>query len=248
MTLQYFKNMNNNRANNKRLATIKSDGKVRRKRRSRALKTRASDLPSRSRLAVYGDAGSQLARDLNNLRRFINTETHYTDALQNGQGMSTTATFTLLNGLTLGNTTTNRTGQSIRGVKSDFRFNMTGNALANAMQVRVLIVYDKQPNAAIFVIGDLLAATTPVSAYNFGNQNRFIILFDQSYSLSSLSGDFTMNGTSIVTTNQHVDYNTGNAGTIADITTGSMYLVQFSDQAVNTGAITFSHRYWFVDN
>ena len=237
--------------NSKHVSLVKSDGRNRKKKPQRVNYTRASDLRVRnrnpSRFDVYGAAGMQAMRDINTLRRFINTEVHYTDAVANGQASTTTPSFTLLNGIQTGDTATTRTGISIKCSNISLRYFVYGNASANWISGRILIVQDKQPNGAIFVIGDLLNATTATSPYNVTNQMRFAVLFDDNYVLS-FGGNSAIINNLTVACSSHTEYNTGNAGTVADINTNSIYLVHFSDQATNNPAVTWYARYWFIDN
>lgn len=228
-----------NKANNKRNRIHKSDGKTnaRRPRRNKP-----------GRYQVYSAAGRQALRDVNALRRFINTEIHNTDAVGNGVASTSTASFVLLNGLTTGDGNSNRTGQSVKGDGIDLKFTVTGNAAATPLFQRVLVVRDKQPNSAIFAIGDLLNATTVTSTYTIGNQMRFDVLYDESFSLVPASDSYAILRNTRINANFHTEYNTNNAGTVADIVTNSIYLIHFSDQAVNNSSFSYYSRYWFIDN
>ncbi len=242
--------MNISKSNNARLRSMQSDGKVK-KRKSRVRTSRARDLPiksTRSRVQIYGDFGRQALRDLNLLRRFVNTEVHYSDLAIAAAGTSTTPTFTLLNGSQTGDGVSNRTGISIKLERCDLRFILTNNATAVTTFTRVMVIRDKQPNGAIFAIGDLLVATTPVSPYSDFNQARFVVMYDEVFALSTAG---PANASRVVAPsgcNFHVVYNSGNAGTVADINTNSLYLISFSDQATNTPTIQSYVRTWFVDN
>ncbi len=201
----------------------------------------------RGRIDIYADAGKQALRDLNYLRTFINTEIHNSDSSQSGQASSSTASFNLLNGTTTGDAVNNRSGQSVKANGISLRYYVVGNASANWIAGRIMVVYDKQANGAIFAIGDLLNATTPVSMRTVGNQMRFLVLYDKNYVLSWNGNSSIIEDVNIPCQN-HTEYNTGTAATVADIVTGSIYLIHFTDQATNTAAMTWYSRYWFVDN
>jgi len=231
------------KANSRRQTWVKSDGKSRRKRQPRRTIGQALD----KRVGIYSNAGLQALKDINRIRRYINTEFHVIDASSAQANSSTTATFVLLNGCLLGDTVSTRTGQSMKMDRMYLRYYINANAVSIQNILRIMVVLDKQPNSAIFAIGDLLTATTPVAPYTFGSQQRFTVLYDELYALSSTGpGCICYSGT--LPTNQHVTYNTGNAGTIADINSNSLYLVHFSDQAANVPTFTFASRVWFVDN
>jgi len=231
--------------NSNRVKFHHSDSKKPRKRNSK--RPGQMSRQPRGRFNIYADAGKQALRDLNYLRTFINTEIHNTDASQAGQASSTTASFNLINGTTTGDAVNNRSGQSIKCNGISLRYYVVGNASANWIAGRVMVVYDKQSNGAIFAIGDLLTATTPVSVRTVGNQMRFLVLYDKNYVLS-WNGDSSVIEDVNISCMNHTEYNTGTAATVADIVTGSVYLIHFSDQATNTSAVTWHSRYWFVDN
>jgi len=227
------------KSNNRKNAFNKSDGRS----RPKGKKRRA---PAQGRYAIYSQAGSQALRDINSLRRFINAEFHYSD--QNATiNATTTYSVILLNGLSLGDTSTTRTGQSIKMDRLDLRFYLTANATTVTNLVRVIVVYDKQSNATTMTTADLLVSVSPNSPYTFGSQNRFTPLYDECFAL-------TYGGLGIITksltlpANQHVTFNTGNAGTIADIVTGGLYLLIASKDLANPPDATYWSRLWYVDN
>ena len=52
----------------------------------------------------------------------------------------------------------------------------------------------------------------------------------------------------MISYNQHTRYNTGTAGTIADITDNSIYIMHVSTDAANGVFVTANYRFLFVDN
>ncbi len=238
------------RSNNRRALTMKSDGKLRnsrmRKNKRPVFRSAARNLPP-SRFSNYSNFAWQAWKDINIIRKFINTEVHYSDVNIGSGGVSSTPTFTLANGTQTGDDVTNRTGRSVKFENVDLRFILTNNATAVNTFTRVMIIQDTQPNAAIFAIGDLITATTVVAPYNTNNQYRFVIVFDEVYCLST-AGPSNISQVIRRAINFHTEYNSNNAGTVADITTNSLYLVVFSDQATNTPTFQGNIRAWFVDN
>jgi hypothetical protein len=181
------------------------------------------------------------------LKRFINTEIHYLDTVQNTVNVSSTPTFVLLNGMQLGDTSITRTGQSIKMDALDFNVYLVGNSTAGSVTCRIMVVLDKQPNGAIFSIGSLLNAATSTSMYTVGGQLRFHVVFDQSWALST-GGPLTCQFSKRCQLGNHVEYNTGNAGDITDINSNSLYLVFLSDQGTNFPIMYSYWRLWFIDN
>lgn len=223
----------------------KSDGKRRNKRSSGKKPRNPMQKPGRGRM-VYLDAGRQALKDINILRRFINTEIKRVDYSAT-ETSSTTATFDLLNGMAQGTTASTRVGQSVKCDGIFVRLAITINASATTSFERVLVVMDKQANGAAPAIGSILNATTVVSPFVIGAQNRFAILMDESFALSAGGIQCVLYDKSIACSS-HVEYNTGSAGTIADINTNSIYLIHFSDQATNVVSLSMFVCFWFIDN
>ncbi len=73
-------------------------------------------------------------------------------------------------------------------------------------------------------------------------------MYDEVIALSTAGPSNAVRVVSPTGCNFHVEYNNGNAGTIADINSNSLYLVCFSDQATNTPTFQAYVRTWFVDN
>lgn len=123
------------------------------------------------------------------------------------------------------------------------------NASATNTTMRCIIFMDKQPNETAPTMAALLATTVAggVDAFrNLDNRKRFVILHD---SRMVVSTDFPervhekYKKMSLVT-----QYDSGNAGTIADITSNSLYMLQVSDEATNTPTQIFNVRLRFIDN
>lgn len=193
------------------------------------------------------------------------------------QLVSTTAVFTLLNGMVPGSNLQNRLGRKV-ALKSfrifgDFTWNNGNNMEAANHFWCVMVVYDRQPNAAQFALADLLqscdeAANTSSSVWdpiNLSNRDRFVMLRDKKYRMETpgqnVSGSTAdgqvMNITDgrwvidefVKLKNLETHFNTGNAGTIADITTGALYLVVVGSAASANSSeyIRWTGRTRFVD-
>jgi len=115
---------------------------------------------------------------------------------------------------------------------------------------RFIVYYDKQCNGAAPAMTDLLLANSLYSPKSLANVRRFKILYDQ---LGQV--ELTGNDGSMVTyeryrrMNLRTEFNTGVAGTIADITTGSLYLVIMGSNAAggNAFATAGSARVRYTD-
>lgn len=178
------------------------------------------------------------------------------DVGPNTTNVSTTMTMTLLNGCAPGTGLANRVGRKIQ-VRSCFvrawiylegTQTLLVSPLSSAGQyVRFILLWDMQPNAAVFTAADLFNNNAiPYSQLLVDNKDRFKILKDKHVTLDPLVYNTTatqsvagFNRTSsqfkwYVKLNQECVYNSGSAGTIADITTGALYLVTIGSIATGT--------------
>jgi hypothetical protein len=114
---------------------------------------------------------------------------------------------------------------------------------------RLLIVLDRQPNGAAPAINDILTGGT-TSQYNLSNQLRFAILMDERYYLNA-SGEpgagAVFDGK--IGVGAIEQFNSGTAGTVADITTNSLYLLVLGTvvAGATAGTVAGSIRYRFTD-
>lgn len=113
--------------------------------------------------------------------------------------------------------------------------------------LRFLVVYDRQSNAAAPTFSDVIASVDaagnvsngPWDARNESNRGRFLILRDKQFHGQATASDTAarmglqtqnaLNPTDwvdyIKLKNLEINFNTGTAGTVADITTGSIYVM-----------------------
>jgi len=98
---------------------------------------------------------------------------------------------------------------------------------------RVLLVYDKQSNLAAPTILNVLNTISPTSQKNLDNRKRFRILMDKTFDLGAKATGVGERLTfeKYIKLNTPVQYNTANNGTIADIVSGSLYLITLGDVA-----------------
>lgn len=142
---------------------------------------------------------------------------------------SSTFTVTLLNGMALGDTGIgDREGKDI--VIKSIQLQGSLNCEAGGMLCRYLLVYDKQPNGVALTAADVLVSNDINALKNLSNKHRFIILKDKMFSVQSNTIDVNTGNHMWIPKyykkhNLAVGYNAGNAGTIADINTGSLYLL-----------------------
>lgn len=178
----------------------------------------------------------------------------------------------LLNGLVNGTTNVTRIGDriSITSVQTRGTINLPVGNLTACMW-RVIIFRDLQTNGAAPVYTDILdtsVITTTVHApYNQDNSDRFRIISDKTGVLNSNRNQVTnLAGADTTTTsvgslgvkyklkwslNFPTIYGLGNAGTVADISKNSIYILFLSDRsdASNVGAtFTGGTRVYYKDD
>lgn len=212
---------------------------VRRRRRRRGAR----------RGAVYGAAAYQLYKDVNKLKNLINVEFKWVDTQLNST-ISSSGTFLLLNGIAQGDAAQTRDGAQARLKSLESSANFTLNAAATNATIRCIIFIDLQTDATTPALADVLdnsGLTDPTYASrNLDYRNRFLILKDYRFSLSS---------TGMQRKNWHnyrkLDLKTvysGTGATIASIRSQPLYILYVSDSASNNPAITAHHRIRFIDN
>lgn len=206
---------------------------------------------TRKRYGYFGKFGSH-ARSAYSMAKkalfFLNPEIKNQDLSATITPDNSAGSFVLLNGISQGDTRSTREGSSIKMISLNMNIKLTINGSASNTVVRIQIVQDKQPNGAIFTIANYFQDTTNL-ATSFQNMDyikRFIRWHDQTVALNT---DFPERLIKIRKKQiMHTTYNTGNAGTIADIATNSLYLLVTSDEATNTPTVIYWSRMRWIDN
>jgi len=148
------------------------------------------------------------------------------NTLQTGGAFTAPSSTTLLNGLVPGTTATTRIGRKVVLKSLYLRWNLRLNTTTTGgTPARVIIFYDKQANAAAPAVTDLLEANTFNSQNNLSNRDRFVVLCDVVTEPVAVAGPFCVAGTIYKKLNLETMFNAGTAGTIADITSGSVYIM-----------------------
>jgi hypothetical protein len=201
-----------------------------------------------SRTEVYGAAYNQLRRDIAFIMQFINTESKYIDTTSGGLvAMGVGYNINLVNPISLGTSSTTRTGQSVKCVGIELRWHaMIDPAATTCNVVRVYLVRDKAANAAQPTFTDIYPAGT-VTPRVVAYLDRFQVLYQREVMLNN-AGSGGQLGDYIAEQNWHQEFNTGNAGTIADITVNSLYLTWQTSVATDMPSFSYTCRYVYVDN
>lgn len=164
--------------------------------------------------------------------------------------VDTTGAIILLNGLTRGNDSDNRIANRIRMLGAEFKGYVDTAANAAPQTGRILIVYDLQSNGTTPTMTDFLQLSASISPMNRDNLNRFIVLHDLMYTVQEHGVEYRQPHFSfVVEIQRNCLYGLGNAGTVADIVSGALYIVSIGSIAngADTGSLTFYNRLYYYD-
>lgn len=163
-----------------------------------------------------------------------------------------TSSVILLNGMARGDEINERIGREVtmRSIQ------ITGCAyVAPAAGIdqnhRVILVYDRQTNAAALTAAQVLAAVNCYAPRNLENRKRFKILFDRTWHLNATAEPNSQHIFKFYRRLAHpMTFNAGDAGTVADITTGSLYMVTIGSVAAGAtaGSVLFNARIRYSDH
>jgi hypothetical protein len=162
-----------------------------------------------------------------------------------GQVVDTTGAVTLIDGMSQGNTVSTRVGRQVSLKKIEYNLVMYPTITTGVDQVgRFILFYDRQTNGAAPAVIDVLTAATPFALYNRDNLKRFRIIADVCKNLNPTSES----DTNMVTGNVSksivgmVQFNAGNAGTVADIISGGLFLLSVGSVAAGATAGSLAGR------
>jgi len=152
------------------------------------------------------------------------------DLTTNNSGKITAGTaanvLTLLNGCAQGTTASTRLGRRILMKSLLIRWHFAINTTtAGNDSIRVLIIYDSQTNGTAPAATDVLLTDEFGSPMNLSNSRRFKVLIDELVPCIGTAGPGSACGTRYVKGEWPVEFNTGSAGTVGDIQSGSIYML-----------------------
>ena len=163
----------------------------------------------------------------------------------------TTGAVALLNGIARGDDINERVGRRVVLRSIEMRVQSVVTATTGVDQNhRVLIVYDRQTNATALTVADVLTAVDINSPRNLTNRSRFKIIYD---SLHHLNASGESGAHKVLDWYKPlwlpVTFNSGDAGTVADIQTGSLYLVVVGNRSAgaDAGAVGGRFRVRYTD-
>lgn len=142
------------------------------------------------------------------------------------------AAATLLNGIGGGSNANQRVGRKVTLKSLMFRYrfsfdaSVVGATATGGGNLRILIVYDKQPNANFPPVLSVLQNDFFNTMNNLDNRDRFVILADEYSDGISVNGTFSVTGKRYIKLNHEMVFNAGdNADSIGTIQTGAIYLM-----------------------
>lgn len=175
----------------------------------------------------------------------LHHELNFVDTAFTAIVVSTTPIVTLLNGLSQGTTASTRIGRQILMKSIELRGHFQADSATTFTPVRCACVLDRQPNGAAPAFTDIYDAATPTALRNISNKKRFKVLFDSGV-LAVTGNSSAPNDNSLIPYEHYrkikipVQYNSGNAGTVADIATNSLFMVFIGGTASGTADAGFT--------
>lgn len=163
----------------------------------------------------------------------------------------TTAVQLLLNPLSQGTTASTRIGNLVTMKSIAYRWQgRTVGATTGSSPLRIIIVYDKQSNGALAASTAIQATDEIVSYRNLTNSRRFTTLVDEEVkeSISASSGPTAFIHSGYRKLNLNIEFG-GNAGTVADITSGAVIALFYQNGGIGGTTLTtsFQSRIRYVD-
>ncbi len=194
--------------------------------------------------------GARTFQGLNALRKLINVETKVINVNSTSTAVGTSGVITCLSQVAQGSDYTSRVGDSIRLQTLELRMRVFQNLTATQTVFRVVVFRDLDGYGVAPAITDLFDATggagNTISQYNWLNNQRFSILFDELQTFSSTNESTA--AVAFKTDHQgHVKY-LGTTAATASNGKGSVYLLVVSDEGVNTPTYAYNSRVTFTDN
>lgn len=154
---------------------------------------------------------------------------------------------TLINGTAQGTSPGQHVGR--RAVMKNLLLRYTATPNTNVSQVRIIVVYDKQPNTITPVASDIVEVNAFYSPLKLSCKDRFTVLMDE-VSVICPSTTQNVSGQRYMKMNLPITFNGSTAATISAIQTGAVWLIAANnaDPSVGqTSSMYFYTRIRFAD-
>lgn len=193
-----------------------------------------------TRAAASRESMFSAARGLNRATRGLQLATGEFKAIDTVVSVAadTTSAVTLLNGCARGDDINERTGREVvmRSIQLCVRATVTAGTGIDQWH-RYIVVYDRQTNGAALTFANVISALDVSAPRNLENRRRFTILMDKKFHLNATAESGSQRLISYYRRLRHpITFNNGDAGTVADITTGSLYLITYGSVAAGQTA------------
>lgn len=184
------------------------------------------------------------------LRGMINCEKKFYD-ISGNLSINNTGDVSTLSGISQGDDTNQRNGDSILAKYLDLRFSWVMNAADPVEMVRTIVFQDTMSLGTVPAVGDVLTlvgtSTDVLALLNLvgARQHRFKILHDESYTLCS-TGTQAVQKNLVVPLNDHIKF-TGTVG--SDEGKNIVYILNISSSTgANKPTVTWKSRLAYYDN
>lgn len=137
----------------------------------------------------------------------------------------------LINGVAQGTDANQRVGRKINWDSILIRLRLTVGATPTSDSYRIMLVVDKQANAAAATAANMLESTAFTTANNMANRARFVTLWDKK-GVVTTGGDNSVVIEELYLRKKFQTIYSGTGATIGDITSGALYLLVFGSLAV----------------
>lgn len=166
-------------------------------------------------------------------------------------GVATWSTPLLLNPIAQGDTSLTRTGRQVENKSLYVRWVYSlASTSTGGSRLRMAIVYDRQTNAQIPLISEIFQTDNFSSPNNLGYNQRFIVLVDELTDPIAVGSEYSTSGVIYrKLKNALTQFNSSTTGTVADINTGSIYMLvsQSGNLATTAPVFTIYSRIRFTD-
>lgn len=219
--------------------------------------TKESQHPVRKRRPMQKMSLAQLAMQVKSLQKDIEYKVQDTGLTVTAgvAGLSTTPQVVLFNGLNQGDDYNERIGRQVKFSSIYQRISLAANtSAAQPHFVRYILFWYKDPSGAAPTPLQMFGSATPGvnSMLNLNVRKDFVILKDFIWALTPISGgEGLYHENFYLKSSQQTIYNSGNAGTIADIDSYALYAFIWTDTAASateSPGIQVQSRLRYTDN
>nr|WAE43220.1 MAG: capsid protein [Cressdnaviricota sp.] len=218
---------------------------------------RRTGVGTRRRMVGYGVRGG--GGDTVNIARrgYIGmgsrSEQKFKDIAWAVTAIDSTGGLTLLNGIQQGTTPSTRIGSVLNMRRIEVRLQATVTASTGIDQFqRFLLVYDRQTNGAALTGAQVLVNYDTTAPPLLENRDRFSILWDCNFHLNAAAESDSQKAlykTCVLNLPEVFIAGAGTVDTVADIKTGSLYLMYVGSvtAGATAGSFTGFSRIWYSD-